>query len=241
MEEMRRRFAGKAWGLEVSDRLEDIGRRLTLIPQASQEGYGHAVYCAREWVGGEPFLLLLGDHVYLSHTDTSPMRQVVDVAERYGEPVFAVQRTPEERLYLYGTVAGAPVPEDPGVWRIERLREKPEVEYARENFRLPGLPPDEYLCFFGMHALTPDIFDCLQEMIAGNHRERGEFQFTSAQELLIARTPALAFEVRGESFDMGNPLGLLETQIALGLRGVYRDEVRAFLKAWEGREEPICP
>lgn len=227
-EEMKQRFASKPWGLEISDRLADIGRRLTTIPQPTQDGYGHAVWCAREWVGDDPFLLLLGDHVYISRESRTTMRQVLDIAERYDQAVFAVQRTPEARIHLYGTVGAEPMPDDPNVYQIRSMREKPSAVYARENLRAGGLDDDEYLCFFGMHALPPAIFECLDELVTNDIRDRGEIQFTSAQRLYAHKHPAIAYEVNGDRYDMGVPLGLVETQIALALNGVFESEVRAF-------------
>ena len=237
-ESMRRRFARKPWGLEVSDRLADIGARLTTIPQPTSEGYGHAVWCAKDWVGGDPFLLLLGDHVYVSREQRSSMRQVLDVAERYGRPVFAVQRTPESRLHLYGTIGAEPVCGEPGVYSITRVEEKPTVEWARAHLRVPGLPEDQYLCFFGMHALPASIFECLDELVAADRREGGEIQFSSAQAMFAKNGATLAFEVNGDRYDMGVALGLVETQIALSLNGKFAKEIKAF---WNAMTQSVAP
>lgn len=236
-EDLRKRFAAKPWGLEISDRLADIGRRLTTIPQTSQEGYGHAVWCARDWVGDEPFLLLLGDHVYISRESRPAMRQVMDAAERYEQTVFGVQRTPESRIHLYGTVGGEPISNASNVYRIVSMCEKPSPEFARANLRTNGLAEGDYLCFFGMHALKPEIFDCLSELVANDTRDWGEIQFTSAQQLYSQRYPVIAFEVNGDRYDMGVPMGLLETQIALALNGVLAKEVRAF---WNSFAPPVA-
>lgn len=228
---MRRRFANKPWGLQVSDRLADIGARLTTIPQPTAEGYGHAVWCGRDWVGNDPFLLLLGDHVYVSREARPTMRQVLDVTEKYGRPVFAVQRTPESRLHLYGTVGAEPVSGEPGVYSITGVKEKPTVAFARANLRVAGLPDDQYLCFFGMHALPASIFECLDELVAEDRRDGGEIQFATAQAMFAERTPTIAYEVNGDRYDMGVPLGLIETQIALALRGRFADDVKTFWNA----------
>jgi UTP--glucose-1-phosphate uridylyltransferase len=226
--DMRERFAAKPWGLEISDRLAGIGRRLSTIVQPTQEGYGHAVWCAKDWVGDDPFLLLLGDHVYISREARTTMRQVMDAAERFRQTVFAVQRTPESRVHLYGTVEAEQMPDDPNMYRILSMREKPSADYARRNLRAEGLDDDEFLCFFGMHALRPEIFECLDELVTNDIRDKGEIQFTSAQGMYARRYPAIAFEVNGDRYDMGVPLGLVETQIALSLRGVFEHEIRAF-------------
>ncbi len=234
-------YKGKEWALQESERLARIERALSYVTQSSPEGYGHAVYAAKDWVGGEPFLLLLGDHVYVSSDPTGRRcaRQVVDVFERTGQTVSAVKRTPERLLHLFGTVRGAPVdiPNDGhdggqgkgDVYRVTAMVEKPSPERAARELRTPGLRPDEYLCFFGMHVFTPALFDCLGENIAHDVREKGEFQLTSAQAMLAAREPYLAFETLGERYDMGVPFGLAETQLALALNSSMREEMIASL------------
>ncbi len=224
-------FKGKDWALQESERLARIERALHYTTQPTPEGYGHAVYCAREWVGDEPFLLLLGDHVYVSSDPHGRRcaRQVVDTFEGAGQTVSAVKRTPERLLHLFGTVRGEPLAGQDGAYRVTAMAEKPTPERAAEELRTPGLRPGEYLCFFGMHVFTPAIFDCLGYNIAHDVREKGEFQLTSAQAMLAAREPYLAFETRGERYDMGVPFGLVETQLALALNSPMREEMIASL------------
>ena len=109
------------------------------------------------------------------------------------------------------------------------MAEKPAAERAAQELRTPGLRPGEYLCFFGMHVFTPAIFDCLGYNIAHDVRDKGEFQLTSAQAMLAEREPYLAFETRGERYDMGVPFGLAETQLALALNSPLREEMIASL------------
>jgi len=232
-------YKGKEWALQESEQLARIERALSYATQSSPEGYGHAVYAARDWVGDEPFLLLLGDHVYVSSDPGGRRcaRQVVDVFERTGQTVSAVKRTPERLLHLFGTVQGALVDVPDGSWdgdsgavyRVTAMVEKPSPERAVRELRTPGLRLDEYLCFFGMHVFTPTLFDCLGENIARDVREKGEFQLTSAQAMLAAREPYLAFETLGERYDMGVPFGLAETQLALALNSPMREEMVASL------------
>ncbi len=218
----------KEWALRESERLAEIERRLTYAIQETQEGYGHAVYCARDFVGDEPFLLLLGDHVYISGNGERCSQQVIRVFEREGATVSAVKRTPEEMLHLFGTVRGEPVGEPSDrLYRVTAIKEKPTPEYADEHLRTPGLRRGEYLCFFGMQVFTPAIFDCLEYHIRHDIRERGEIQLTSAQELLRQRERYLAYEAIGDRYDMGVPYGYVETQIALALHSPARDRMLA--------------
>jgi UTP--glucose-1-phosphate uridylyltransferase len=231
---MRPRFAGKEWGIQISDRLADIGRRLTVIPQPTAEGYGHAVWCARDWVGAEPFLLLLGDHIYISRDERPAMRQVLDVAEKHNHTVYAVERTPESEIYRYGTLAVEPL-EDAGSYRVTAVREKPTLEEARRYLRVPGFPDDEYLTFFGIQALAPEIFDCLDELVQTDTRQFGEIQFAAAQGMLAGRAPVLACEINADLYDMGVPLGLVKTQLALAMNGVFRAEVETLARGFLSR------
>ena len=222
-------FKDKAWALEQSERLDQLQRMITFVPQPSPEGYGHAVYCAREFIGDEPFLLLLGDHVYISKHRKSCARQVADVFGACGCSVSAVKRTPEDRIHLYGTLTGAKVASDPDLYEVTKIIEKPTLEQAEAELRVEGLRRNEYLCFFGMQVFTPGIFECLEFHIRNDIRERGEIQLTSAQQMLGARERYIAFEAVGERYDMGVPFGFVETQIALALNSPERDRMLASL------------
>ncbi|MGZ3602697.1 MAG: UTP--glucose-1-phosphate uridylyltransferase [Ktedonobacterales bacterium] len=222
-------FAGKGWALRESEQLARLEGTLHYVTQSSPEGYGHAVYCARDWVGDEAFLLLLGDHVYLSSDPARRRcaRQLVDEFQWAAQPIASVKRTSERRLHLFGTVRGESLADRADLYRIAALAEKPDVAYAQRKLRTPGLETGEYLCFFGMHVLTPTIFDYLGYCISHEIREKGEFQLTSALAMLAERETYLAFEARGERYDMGIPSGLVETQLALALHSPMREEIVA--------------
>jgi len=222
-------FSKHRWALEQSERLERIHQSLTYVEQPSPEGYGHAVYCAREFVGDEPFLLLLGDHVYISGDGARCAAQVLEVYERYGCSVSAVKQTPETLLHLYGTLTGARLGDKPPTYKITELVEKPSLELAYEELRTEGVPIGKFLCFFGMHVFTPTLFECLQYHLDNNLRQRGEIQLTNSQDMLREKERYLAFEADGERYDTGVPFGLVETQIALALNSPMRDQMLASL------------
>lgn len=225
-----RLFKGKDWALLQSAKLQQIASRLTFVEQPSPEGYGHAVWCAREFVGDEPFLLMLGDHIYTSGTENRCARQIIDVYEKYGAHVSAVQQTPAELLHLFGTVRGRLIQESPRVYDVDHIFEKPPVEYAEQNLRVEGLLWGMYLCFFGMHLFNPSLFDSLQHAIDNELREKGEFQLTSAQERLReAGERYLAFEAVGDRHDIGIPFGYAQTQAALAVNSVFREQMLAAL------------
>ncbi|HEV2471744.1 MAG TPA: sugar phosphate nucleotidyltransferase [Chthonomonadales bacterium] len=223
-------FKGKDWALLQSARLRQIAARLTLVAQNSPEGYGHAVYQAKDFVGDEPFLLMLGDHIYTTTEQSRCARQVLDIFDIYGATVSAVQQTPAELLHLFGTVRGKRISERPPVYEVDAIYEKPGMEYAERFLQQEGLLHGIYLCFFGMHIMSPAIFDCLKHAIENDLRENGEFQFTSAQERLRASGERyLAFEAVGDRHDIGIPFGFAQTQAALALNSVFRDQMMAAL------------
>ena len=236
LEPIRRHFledppaslVGKDWAEPLSQSLAAMADHITFVVQETQDGYGHAVYQAREFAGGEPFLITLGDHIYLSDTDVRCARQVLNVFDHYGASVTSVSYASEAELHRFGTLSGPLLPgTEPPVYEIKTLVEKPTIEYARACLCAPGVPNGQYLVHFGIHTFTPAIFDCLEYLIRNNLRERGEIQLTSAQVLLMERERYLACEVAGARYDMGVPEGLIETQIALALRGPFTAQAQA--------------
>ncbi|HEY3282311.1 MAG TPA: sugar phosphate nucleotidyltransferase [Armatimonadota bacterium] len=218
-------IASKGWARAEAEKLRDLGRRLAFAEQTAPLGYGHAVFCARHFVGDDPFLLLLGDHVYLSETKERCSAQLLRVFHSHGRTTTGVSRTPEEQLHLFGTVAGRPVDGEPGVYQVCRLREKPGIEEARAGLATPGLPEGCFLTFFGQMALQPTVMEALRYHIDHDLREGGEFQLTNALELCRRKEPFLAAEIQGQRLDMGVPEELLRTQHTLALAGPYASAV----------------
>ena len=195
---------------EYAKRLLDIGRRVTFVTQDIQDGFGHAVYCAREWVGDEPFLLMLGDHLYVSDTEMPCARQLLEVYDQHGTSVVGLKRTPEAASVNFGVATG--VWEDAeGLLAISEFSEKPNLEYARTNLRVEGLEEGEYLTVFGQYVLQPQIFNYLEEHIVNNVRERGEFQLTSCLDRLRQEEGFLGYIIDGRRYDIGLPENYVET------------------------------
>jgi UTP-glucose-1-phosphate uridylyltransferase/mevalonate kinase len=195
---------------EYARRILDIGRRVTFVTQTAQEGFGHAVYCAREAIGDEAFLLMLGDHIYRSTGEASCARQLVEAYQKSGKCVVGLRRTPEAQIAAFGTATGIWVePEE--LLNITEFAEKPNLDYARSNLRVPGLPDDEYLTVFGQYVIKPQLFDYLEEHIRNNVRERGEFQLTSALDRLRQEDGFLGLTVQGQRYDIGLPDHYVET------------------------------
>jgi len=195
---------------EYALRIPEIGRRVKFAIQDKQEGFGHAVYSAREAVGDEPFLLMLGDHISRSDGPLSCAAQLLAAFQRHGVNILGLRRTPESKLASFGTVTGVWIEEN-HLLNINEFAEKPTVDYARNNLRVPGLPEGEYLTVFGQYIIKPEIFDILSENIGNNVRERGEFQLTSALDRLRRTDGFMGLMIDGRRFDIGLPDSYLET------------------------------
>ncbi len=196
---------------EYSRFLLEIGRRVKFVTQTNQEGFGHAVYCAREALGNEPFLLMLGDHIYRSDGERSCARQLVDAFNQTGTSVVGLRRTPEDMIGSFGTVGGFWLDDRREVLNITEFAEKPTRDYASVNLRIDGLPDDEYLTLFGQYIIKPQIFDYLEDHIRNNFRERGEFQLTSALDRLRQEDGFLGVMIDGNRYDIGLPEYYLRT------------------------------
>ncbi|RMH75429.1 MAG: UTP--glucose-1-phosphate uridylyltransferase [Cyanobacteria bacterium J007] len=185
--------------------LETVGKRINILTQPVQDGFGHAVYCAKDWVGTEPFLLMLGDHIYRSTREISCARQLVEVYERVGKSAIGVTVTPAEELYHCGCVAGTWQPET-GLINLSEVAEKPDLNYARSHLRVEGLAENDFLTVFGLYLLTPKIFEILEQNIRDGRRDRGEIQLTTALEQLRQLEGMYGCCLQGECFDTGVPL-----------------------------------
>ncbi|MGF1933544.1 MAG: sugar phosphate nucleotidyltransferase [Nostoc sp. ChiQUE02] len=198
---------------EYSRYLEDLGSRVTILLQEEQLGYGHAVFCAKDWVQDEPFLLMLGDHIYSSDIEKSCARQVLDVYEQVNQSVVGLTTMPAEIINKAGCVTGIWQEELNSILSVTQLYEKPSIEYAQQHLRVEGMAENEFLCIFGLYLLTPKIFDFLAEHINQNFRERGEFQLTSCLERLRQEEGMTGYVVKGKCFDTGLPDAYRQTMI----------------------------
>jgi len=192
--------------------LQDLGSKITILVQDKQEGYGHAVFCAKEWVGDEAFLLMLGDHIYSSDAEISCAGQVLQVYEQVNQTVIGLNSLPAEMIHKAGCITGVWQEESSNL-QVTQVYEKPTIEYARQNLRVEGMAEDEFLCIFGLYALTPKIFDLLAENIDINFREKGEFQLTSCLEKLREAEGMTGLVVDGKTFDIGMPNVYRQTMI----------------------------
>lgn len=207
----------------------DAASRLELVSQAEPAGYGHAILQARRFIADEPFLHFVGDHLYVSDAEaaaeqgeTAPpcASQLVAIAEAEACCVSAVQATREHMLPYFGTVGGRLVAGRRGLYEVDRVLEKPTPTLAERELIVPGLRAGHYLCFFGMHVLTPTVLELLDA--AG---PQGQRQLSPALAALAQRERYLAAELTGRRYNLGLTYGLLTAQLAIGLAGPDRAEI----------------
>lgn len=214
------------WAQVQASSIKDLLDRLTFVVQQEPRGYGHAVYQAREFVNNEPFLLLLGDYLYVSYEKGKRCaQQLLELAQREECSVSAVNPTIEHMVSKYGTLTGKTLLNYKGVYQIEKIIEKPSISLAELELQTPGLRAGYYLCFFGMHVFQPFLFELLSDRCSSEFS--GSVLLTPVLEALAQNDKYLALEMIGNRFDTSKKLGLLEAQLALGLSGSTRDEVQS--------------
>jgi UTP--glucose-1-phosphate uridylyltransferase len=196
------------------------------IAQPHPLGYGHAIYCARDFVGSDPFLHMVGDHIYVSSGKPSA-QQVVEIAQAEECSVSGVQATRESLLPQFGAVAGHRLPGRHGLYRVDTVIEKPTPTEAEQRLVVSGIRAGYYLCFFGIHALTPTVMELLGAAIAAS--PTAPVTLSSVLADLARREQYLAVEETGRRYNMGARYGLLTSQLALALHGRDRAEVLAHL------------
>ncbi|GAB4016248.1 UTP--glucose-1-phosphate uridylyltransferase [Spirosoma koreense] len=217
-----RSYKNVDWAREEADKIDHLLNRVQFVEQPEPLGYGHAVYCAKDFVNKEPFLLLLGDYLYVSNlTRKRCAAQLIELATQENCSVSAVNPTLEHQIGRYGTLTGKHVPNMTGVYQIEKIIEKPSLSLAELELQTPGLRVGYYLCFFGMHVFTPTVFDILQKQVAQGSPNT---LLTPTLQELADTEPYLALEVKGNRYDLSGRNGLLRAQMALGLAGVAHDE-----------------
>ena len=236
----------RAYADVAGDYAAAIGARLHFVPQTEPLGYGHAIYCARPFVGQEAFLHLVGDHLYVNRGETACAQHLVEIATQEACTVSAVQATRESLLPYYGAIGGRRLSGRDDLYRVETVIEKPTPTAAEQHLIVSGLRAGYYLCFFGMHVLTPTIFDILEEQIGAlqqqpEHNDVTGLPLAAALAVLAGREQYLALEKHDSRYDVGVKYGLLTAQLALALNGRDHDEVLAKLLALLAQRELSTP
>jgi UTP--glucose-1-phosphate uridylyltransferase len=201
-------------------------QRLTMIEQDDPRGFGDAVLRAKDFVGTEPFVLLVCDHVFLStHPKLSCVAQLVKLYNRLQSPVSAVQSTHESQVTSFGVVSGEPLAQHPGVYKVWQVREKPTPTEAELHMRVPGNRSGYYLGFFGIHLLDQQIFTLLE-----SQREDNQILGLSPALDSLARQGNLhASLLEGKRFDLEAQYGLLQAELAMALSGRKRETILSHL------------
>jgi UTP--glucose-1-phosphate uridylyltransferase len=204
---------------ELAARIRGIGAdwRVTVVYQEVPKGLGHAVGCAREAVGDEPFAVLLPDELM---GDSSLLAHMNGICIRTGGSVVGLKEVPEEEVSSYGVIDPAGPVDGDGVVAIRDMVEKPPRDAAPSN-----------LIIIGRYVLTPDVFDEIDGLQPGRG---GELQLTDALRAQAARAPFHGVVSRIRRYDTGNPLGFLTAAVELTLRDpAIGDELRQFLSSLE--------
>ena len=196
--------------------------RLRFVHQPEPRGYGDAIFRAREFAGDELFLHLVGDHLYVSRGETGCAQRLVELAHAEACSVSAVQATRETLLPHFGAVGGQPVAGREDLYRIDTVIEKPTPTEAEQRLVVPGLRSGHYLCFFGLHVLTPAVMEILAGLLADG---AAGVTLSAALAELARREKYLALRESDRRYDLGARYGLLTAQVALALAGRDRGEV----------------
>jgi UTP--glucose-1-phosphate uridylyltransferase len=186
---------------KLLESINELSRRVRVraVDQLEQRGLGDAVLKARNFVGNEPFLCMLGDTIF---SGDSPSKQLTDAHRELGTSVIGLEEVPLEKVSRYG-VAGGTLIRD-GVMKIDALVEKPASQEAPSRFAIAA-----------RYVLTPGIFECLGRVTPG---ALGEIQLTDALRLLLEREPIHGIVLRGKRHDIGNPIDWLKTNIIFASR-----------------------
>lgn len=215
-------FKSVDWAKTEAEKIDFLLSHIEFIEQHEPLGYGHAVYCAREFVGNESFLLLLGDYLYVSNLlQKRCAQQLIDLASLEQCSVSAVNPTIEHQIMRYGTLTGKQLPNQQAVYQIEKIIEKPSLSVAELELQTPGLRVGYYLCFFGMHVFTPIVFELIQKQI---QQATNNILLTPALQELAQAEKYLALEMKGSRYDLSGRYGYLRAQVALGLAGEAHNE-----------------
>lgn len=185
------------------------------IRQKEPKGLGDAIYCARYFIGDEPFAVMLGDDIVDNGNGTPCLKQLMDVYDKYNTTILGVQEIDKKDTDKYGIVDGIKIEND--VYKVNALVEKPSTDTAPSN-----------VAILGRYIITPDIFDILGDLPPGKN---GEVQLTDALEKIKSNHGMYAYTFEGRRYDLGDKLGFLQATVDFALK---KDELKEpFLKYLE--------
>ena len=194
--------------MDMLNIVQDISNLVNIhyIRQKEAKGLGHAIYCAKSFIGNEPFAVLLGDDIVEAKVPC--LKQLIEVYNEYKTTVIGVQPVSEDDVSKYGIVSGKPI--DERVYKVKDLVEKPDKDKAPSN-----------IAILGRYIISPNIFKYLENAEPG---KGGEIQLTDALKALMANEAMYAYNFIGDRYDVGNKLGFLQATIEFALK---REDIRA--------------
>lgn len=166
----------------------------TMVRQREMKGLGHAILTGETLIGNEPFGVLLSDDLCLNEDGPGVLSQMVELYRQFRCSIVAIMEVPPDQTHKYGVIAGEPLKD--GIYRVDRMVEKPKPEDAPSN-----------LAIIGRYILTPDIFDIIRETPPGAN---GEIQLTDALQTQATRGCVMAYKFKGRRFDCGSVPGFVE-------------------------------
>ncbi len=166
----------------------------TMVRQREMKGLGHAILTGETLIGNEPFGVLLSDDLCLNEEGPGVLSQMVELYRQFRCSIVAIMEVPPDQTHKYGVIAGESLKD--GIYRIDRMVEKPKPEDAPSN-----------LAIIGRYLLTPDIFDIIRETPPGAN---GEIQLTDALQIQARRGCVMAYKFQGRRFDCGSVPGFVE-------------------------------
>lgn len=209
--------SGKLKELEEIQKISSI--KVHYVRQPYMRGLGDAIHCAREFVDGEPFGVILGDDIVYTGNGESALKQLMDRYYETGSTVVGCQMVPEEQVSAYGIIDGEKT-EDENLLKVHDMIEKPSLEEA----------PSRYAAL-GRYVITPEIFDILEETKPG---KGGEIQLTDALRVMAHCGNMYAYNFTGKRYDTGNKLGYLKAVVEFALRREdLGEEFKKYLKGLE--------
>lgn len=213
--------------LEIYSEIIANDQQIHFIQQDKQLGYGYAVFCGASFIGNEYFLHLVGDHLHVNRTNVPCVKHLLEIAKQNNCSVSAVTPTRENLIPNYGTIGGKRLPSTNDLYLIDKVIEKPTPTLAEQKLIVPGLRAGYYLCFFGMHVLSPSVMSILEKNL--KNADGNKIGLSETLNELAQKEQYLALEMNDWRFDMGTRYGLMKAQLALALSGNDRDQVMAEL------------
>ena len=200
------------------DKIRRISKKLRFVFQEEQKGFGHAVYQSRDFAASEPVLLLLGDTIYQSNTNTACTRQLLDAYEQVGQPTVAVHAVALEEVVHYGIFSGVWENKEETILKLTAISEKPSCENAKDYLAVSSRKQAEnYYAAFGAYVITKDVYDRLGYAVEREIvNEKGEVELTDALDYVRKEKGMMAYIPDGRSYDIGNAAAYRKTVTEFG-------------------------